>query len=301
MKEKLFIIGNGFDLAHKLPTKFDPNFKDIALKYEQGNFWELYQTRNEDIWSDFENLLGCPDFNSLGEIFDDYEPDYLSDRESDRNDIIIQVDLNGKLRDALYEFADAADKKLLDVQAVESIVQLIDPDGYFVTFNYTHTLEKVYGISNKHILHIHGEVGKNNLELGYPEGYFSPEKYSIDVRGKSRDPYCEIEIEEYINDIEDYYVRTAYEELFGKCKSFFKEIRKDLLQDFLNENTRSIEEIIVYGHSCAIDFDYFRYLNSEYPTAQWMFYVKDSKQKDNVLKLTTKNDIKNVTIRNVDN
>lgn len=109
MKNKLFVIGNGFDLAHNLPTKFDPDFKNIARKYEQDNFWDLYQSRENDIWSDFENLLGCPDFNTLEEIFDGYEPDYLSERESERDSIIYQVELNGNLQDALYEFADKAD------------------------------------------------------------------------------------------------------------------------------------------------------------------------------------------------
>ena len=96
--------------------------------------------------------------------------------------------------------------------------------------------------------------------LGYTKGNFAPEKYSYDVRGKGRGSYIEIEIEDYINRIEDYYVRTAYEELIDKCKSFYKEIRIDLLKDFLDRNKCKIEEIIVYGHSCAIDFDYFSYL-----------------------------------------
>ena len=165
MKDKLFIIGNGFDIAHNLPTKFDPDFKNIALKYEQDNFWELYQSRENDIWSDFENLLAHPDFNSLEEIFDGYSPDYLSDRESDRNGIIVQVDLNGRLQDALCDFADEADKYLHHVRANELIAPLIEQDGYYITFNYTHTLEKVYDIQNEHVLHIHGEVGKNNFDF----------------------------------------------------------------------------------------------------------------------------------------
>ena len=45
------------------------------------------------IFDEFENLLGCPDFNALEEIFYGYEPDYFSDRESDRDSIIYQVDL----------------------------------------------------------------------------------------------------------------------------------------------------------------------------------------------------------------
>lgn len=35
MQNKLFIIGNGFDLANNLPTRFDPDFKNIAIKYEK--------------------------------------------------------------------------------------------------------------------------------------------------------------------------------------------------------------------------------------------------------------------------
>ena len=296
MKNKLFIIGNGFDIAHSLPTRFNPDFKRIALKYEQDNFWELYQSREDDIWSDFENLLGCPDFNSLEKIFDGYLPDYLSDRESDRSSIIFQVDLNGKLRDALCEFADVADKHLRYIQSNESLAQLIESDGYYITFNYTHTLEKIYGIPSQHILHIHGEAGKNNLELGYPEGAFIPEKYYYDVRGKGRDPYRELEIEEYINNIEDYYIRTAYEQLIAKCKSFYKKIRVDILRNFLNENACNIEEVLVYGHSCAIDFEYFSYVNSKYPSAKWMFYVRDPEQETNVRNLITDDGIKNAAI-----
>ena len=285
MKNKLFIIGNGFDLAHNLPTRFNPDFKNIARKYEPDHFWDLYQSSENDIWLDFENLLGYPDFNTLEEIFDAYAPDYLSERESDRDGIIYQVELNGNLQDALDEFADEADGFLRNIKANDLIEQILDSDGYYISFNYTHTLEDIYDIPREQILHIHGEVGEDNLELGYPKGNFAPEKYSYDVRGKGRGPYNKIEIEEYIDDIEDYYVRTAYTELFNKCKSFYKEIKIDLLKDFLNKNQCKFEEIIVYGHSCAIDFDYFSYLNTKYLNAHWRFYVRGTEQENNVLYL----------------
>lgn len=296
MKDKLFIIGNGFDLAHGLPTRFDPDFKNIARKYEQDNFWDLYQTRENEIWSDFEYLLGCPDFNTLEEIFNGYAPDYLSDRESDRAGIIYQVELNGKLQVALDEFACEAEDSLCDIQPKDFIEQILDLDGYYITFNYTHTLEEIYDIPRDQILHIHGEVGENNLELGYPKGNFTPEKYSYDARGKGRGPYIEIEIKDHINGIEDTYVREAYEELFDKCESFYKETRIDLLKDFLDKNRCKIEEIIVYGHSCAIDFDYFSYLNTRYPNAYWKFYVRGAEQKSNVWHLIKGNSIKNTDI-----
>lgn len=282
MKNKLFIIGNGFDLAHNLPTRFDPDFKNIAIKYEQANFWDLYQSCEYDMWSDFENLLGCPDFNNLEEIFYGYEPDYLSDRESDRDGIIYQVEMNGNLQDALYEFADNAEKFLKNIQSKDFFKYIFDSEDYYITFNYTHTLEHIYGISKGNILHIHGEVGGKNLRLGYPQGDFTPEKYSYDVRAKGIGPYAEIEIDNYINEIDDYYIRTAYEELLAKCKSFYKEIRIDLLEDFLDNNQCKIEEIIVYGHSCAIDFEYFKYLSTRYSNAYWKFYVMGNEHRNNV-------------------
>lgn len=190
--------------------------------------------------------------------------------------------MNGKLQDALYEFADNAEDSLCNIQANDFIKQILDSDGYYITFNYTHTLEDIYDIPWEQILHIHGEAGENNLVLGYTKGNFAPEKYSYDVRGKGRGSYIEIEIEDYINRIEDYYVRTAYEELIDKCKSFYKEIRIDLLKDFIDRNQCEIEEIIVYGHSCAIDFDYFNYLNTRYLNANWKFYVRGAEQERNV-------------------
>jgi hypothetical protein len=298
MKNKLFVIGNGFDLAHGLPTKFDPDFKNIARRYEQDNFWNLYQSREDDIWSDFENLLGYPDFNAIEEIFYGYEPDYLSERERDRDAIIYQVELNGKLQDALYVFADNAERALSNIQSNVLVRQILDPDGYYLTFNYTHTLEYIYEIPGEQVLHIHGEVGENNLKLGYPKGKFLPEKYSYDIRGKGRGCYSEIEIEDYIVNIEDYYIRTAYEDLLEKCKSFYKDIRLDLLDEFLDEK-RNIDEIIVYGHSCAIDFEYFGDIRERYPAAYWRFYVRGEEQKSNVNYLITKYGINNLKIINI--
>lgn len=157
-------------------------------------------------------------------------------------------------------------------------------------------MEDVYDILNEQILHIHGEVGENNLELGYPEGNFTPEKYSYDVRQKGKGPYTEFEIEDYIEGIEDYYIRTAYEQLFNKCKSFYKEIRIDLLKAFLDINQCEVEEIIVYGHSCAIDFEYFSYLSTRYLNAHWIFYVRGDVQKSNAVDIIKENIIRKADI-----
>lgn len=297
MQSKLYIIGNGFDLAHDLPTKFNPDFKKIAEKHEHENFWDIYQTNIDDIWSDFENSLAHPDFNSLEDIFIGYEPDYSSDREGDRNRIIYQVESNGNLSEALYEFANNAEKSLSNKQQNPSIEEILDSQGLYITFNYTHTLEYLYGIPPENVLHIHGEVGNEDLKLGYPKGEFEPEKYRQNIFEDShRSNYIDISIEDYIDRIDDYYERTAYEELFSKCKSFYKEIHIDKVEKFLDEKQCDIKEIIVYGHSCAIDFDYFNYINTKYPDANWLFYKRDKKQETNIKSVIAKYKIKHTKI-----
>ena len=295
---KLFIIGNGLDLAHNMPTRFDPDFKDISERIEGSFFWDLYQSKKDEIWSDFENLLGCPDYNTLEDIFIGYEPDYSSDSESDRDGIIYRAQSCGHLDSALKEFAKKAEKSVEKVQKNHDIDLILDKNGYFLSFNYTHTLENIYGIPSENVLHIHGEVGADNLALGYPKGNYNPEKYSYDVRQKGRGSYAQIDVEDYITRaIKDYNVRTAYEKLVEKCKSFYKEIRIDLLEKFLDENNCSINEIIVYGHSCAIDYEYFEYLNKRYPKASWEFHVKGKNQKNNIKKLIEKYNIVNAHIQ----
>ena len=286
---KLFIIGNGFDRAHRLPTAYNPHFKEIAERIEQMlYFWDIYQSREVDIWADFENCLAHPDFNSLEEIFDGYAPDYSSDYERDRNAIITQVDLNGKLLEALYVFADRAERAIDNALPLSKYSSCFNQNDVFITCNYTHTLEKLYNIVPCNILHIHGEVGKNNLILGYPEGDYEAEKYYYDVRQKGRGPYREVDIEEHIEDmlkeeLMDYYTYTAYASLIEKTKSFYKVPQVNELRAFLKDVT--VDEVIVIGHSCAIDFAYFEYINHNFPSVRWVFNPFDESTKFNVEEL----------------
>lgn len=286
---KLFIIGNGFDREHKLPTAYNPHFKEIAEKIEQiSYFWDIYQSREVDIWADFENCLAHPDFNLLEEIFEGYAPDYFSDNESDRDAIIKQVDLNGKLFRALYVFADRAEGEIDNALPLSKYVGCFNLNDLFITCNYTHTLESIYNIPSCNVLHIHGEVGKNNLIFGYPQGNYEAEKYWYDVRQKGRGPYRAVDLEEHLEDmlkdgLLDCYTYKAYISLIEKTKSFFKYPQIKELMDFLKDV--KVEEVVVIGHSCAIDFSYFEYINDKFPLARWEFNPFDDATRLNVEKI----------------
>lgn len=287
--KRLFIIGNGFDLEHGLPTRYNPDFKRIAEMNEQNSsFWEIYQSRRPNIWADFEHCLANPDFNELEEIYEGYAPDYTSDHESDRNAIIFQVDLNGLLMEELYEFAEQAEFEIDSSNQIKKYLNTFQEEDLFLSFNYTHTLEKKYNIKQYNILHIHGEVGKDNLILGYPDGEYEPEKYYYDARHKGRGPYIEVDFEEHINKLYeneeiDYYTYTAYTLLINKVKSFIKEPKIEYLKLFLED--KQFDQIIVLGHSCAIDIEYFDYINNKYPTAKWVFSPFNPETKNNIDKL----------------
>lgn len=291
MESRLFIIGNGFDLAHNLPTSFSTNFKKIAEQNEANReFWELYQVEVPDMWADFEHGLARPDFNSLEEIFNGYAPDYTSDRESDRNAIITQADINGNLRKSLRQFAEQADNDILNHTSLIQYKNRFNANDYFINFNYTHTLEKLYGINKNNIVHVHGEVGKDNLILGYPSGTYNPEKYRYDPTFKSKGCYIDIDIMEFIarmerEEIFDYYTATAYRSLVEKTKSFYKVFQKDVVSSFLD--SKLFDEIVVIGHSCKIDYECFQYLKEKYPNVKWIFNphtIEDIKNINNLIK-----------------
>ena len=133
---KLYIIGNGFDLSHNLPTAFDKDFKTIVEKdYNDKMFWDLYQTDKPDIWADFEYCLGKPDFESLEEILNVYKPDFNSEHESDRTQIILQADICGNLQDSLKVFAENAEHTLNSTSPLKKYL-IFGKNDLFINFNY---------------------------------------------------------------------------------------------------------------------------------------------------------------------
>jgi len=58
--------------------------------------------------------------------------------------------------------------------AKKQLLQILNQAAanYFFTFNYTQTLERIYGISESNICHIHGNVDSGNLILGHGREVF---------------------------------------------------------------------------------------------------------------------------------
>ena len=205
---KLFIIGNGFDRAHDLPTSYNnfheylqetypeadednesvPGFSignhgDIQFCEEEvaGYLMHLLNDSSNKNWSNFEEALGHLDF---GDVFFSLSEDL--DGDGDPNPWHTAYN-NEDLASTLAEcvpmlksfFSDWIDTIHLDhTRGIWEFASLITPDqDLFLNFNYTRTLETVYGA--KHVCHIHGVQGGDIL-VGHGEGalfgedHFSP-------------------------------------------------------------------------------------------------------------------------------
>lgn len=196
---KLFIIGNGFDTAHGLPTQyvdFHTYLKDAypdadedeayVPEFSVGHHGEevcdvndavgylmclLSRTAGEK-WQDFEGTLGRLDFE---EDFDTLPE--LYDRDGDR-DMWHEANNNEDLASRLVSCVPYIPK--LFSEWIESIQvksakprpqfeELIGAEDVFLNFNYTRLLELVYKIPDARVCHIHGVQG-GDLIFGHGEG-----------------------------------------------------------------------------------------------------------------------------------
>ncbi|POH60289.1 bacteriophage abortive infection AbiH family protein [Arthrobacter glacialis] len=249
----LFVFGNGFDLQHDLPTRYDPDLKILAIAAERfSGEWESYSVGG-DLWSDVEEQLAYPDVDLVLEHLGAFSPDLLSDRESDRDGIIHEAEQ--LLTFPLEEFAQNADDKLEDVLPKAMFSDLFGPDDYFLTFNYTHTLQHLYDVDPSRILHLHGEVGVSRLILGYAPGSLT----GTEILRQYDDE------ENY-----EYYHSKAYGAFAQLLAGFEKEYQHEAVIQFINQIAQPPNRIFVYGHSFgSVDRPYFEQLVRSFKDVPW--------------------------------
>lgn len=277
--KKLFIIGNGFDVAHKLPTRYS-DFQDYLIEnYPEASDEYLVvpesflmpdgdeRYNNDDVvgfllkiiteteatgeaWSDLENTLGRLDFD---ECFDNWNTDDDDDNEWHkvyRNEDTA-ANISGAVKMIKEYFTDWIETiDIFDTERKTKFYHLIDYNNdLFLTFNYTETLEEVYEAKN--VYHIHGKQG-DKLVFGH---------------GNDMDNY-----DEYMN-------RNIGSE------NHLSELRATLKKDtqtVINQNKAlfkalgAVDEIYSYGFSFSdVDLVYIKEICSTSPTENIVWYIND--------------------------
>lgn len=248
---KLYIIGNGFDLWHGIPSGYW-NFKEYVRQSDRDvfNAVEDYLSAGDD-WSSLESALADIDVDNiiddLGHFMASYGDDDWSD--SSHHDFQYEVEqLVDRLSTQLIELFGEWIRTLPIPPPDTAKLALFDVNAAFLTFNYTSTLQDLYGVHDEHILHIHGEakIGDNKLILGHA---WNPKlRKSLN----DRDDIEEIDtrLMEVHNILDDYFSRTfkPSEKLILEHQEFFYQLD-------------AVDTVYVLGHSLSdVDLPYLKAL-----------------------------------------
>lgn len=237
----LIILGNGFDLAHGLQTKYS-DFRD----YIWNNNREFYEQLTkyifeDDLWNDFENALGSFDDGEIKEMskaaYLNYDDNYYNyDRA-----ISDELEFSTKISEYLLEWV-----KSIDIKTKPAVSRkIINNDNIFINFNYTDILEKVYDIVNNNILYIHGRALSNErLIIGHHNVFAYAGKQPILLTYQEMDEWIEYQMNmsweesEKENQIGRYFVDTYKDtdQIIARNKgffdfSYFQKIRESVSED----------------------------------------------------------------------
>lgn len=263
----LVIIGNGFDLHHKLPTSFNDFRNFLSLNNQQiqyqGNpellrLLDSYFYFNEN-WSDFEEKLCSFDLNDfiIEEGVDLVDDD--NDEHPMRNQAIIEDSCTEKIKmlreDIPSEINEWINNIPYDAIDKQQLVKLFDKNDLFISFNYSCTLEKIYKINPTNIVHLHGFAKEHYNEGEIIVGHGTKKPIIPKYKGKS-------------NTLSDLFAADVYED----NKKIFQDLYKDPSKHIpklepIIEQIRLCRKIIILGHSLSsVDAEYFRFIARTIPS-----------------------------------
>ena len=259
-QDTLYIIGNGFDIAHGLSTQYQ-NFKEWLLKNGLNSFARRMEILYPDVkndngdWNDIETALGH--FNMEDVIaYDKYYTDCNYSKE-----VVLPVGNNIKavtasLSGNLWKWI-----KSVDLLTAKRMFQL-EETALFVNFNYTLTLENVYEIPDAHVWHIHGSISDktNVLVVGYGVD---------DMFDNAPNPPS-------YNPTDDDMRRNIMTDMKKPVDYCIDEFHKW----HCSAKLKNIKHVKVIGHSCSnVDEPYFADIaKSISKDADWVFYIHNGRK-----------------------
>lgn len=268
---ELYVIGNGFDIHHKLDTRYYSYGVYISNKNSELydhflKFFGLPDIRDNDaeyLWSSFESTLSELDSEGALENSSEFlaNPGSSDFRDRDWGAFAIEIGnfvstLTEGMKETFVEFIQN-----VEYPACQKL-ELLDlaRDAKYINFNYTDTLERYYAIKSDHILHIHGKVDDKGSEIVLGHG-IGPENFK-DKPETPPDGLNDEEFEEwkqYQSDKYDFSFELGKDELQSYFESTYKrtdEIITDNDRYFLSLN--NVQCVYVLGHSLShIDIAYF--------------------------------------------
>lgn len=283
---RLNIIGNGFDLWHGLPTSYDLFYAFAKDTLDELESFYLIDTAQNGPWSDFESSLGKFDWQLFYEAHDHTDITAENFRPSEayglEDDLTEQADaIVDGIKERFHDWIEEIDISLASKKT------LFSGTDFFLSFNYTSTLQLVYGIDSVNIAHIHGRSDAYD-ELIFGHGETREEEPERDEHGDSN--------------------RTMFSDAEGAAKYPFYALQKPV-SDVIKNNRAFFDSlgdystISIIGHSLNdIDLPYFEEIAKNTNNAKWEIYCYRIEDRDHYLQQLVKcgADSKDITIETYD-
>ena len=262
----LFIIGNGFDIMHGVPSSYWHFQKTLGKHSELRRHLETYLKIEPDkLWYNLEDSLSHINAGVMLDVMDMW----LDIFEVYRHNSESMADLHCAIDTAMLPVQVITEQlpkrfrtwvESLCADGSKPCAHFLSAESTYLNFNYTDFLETLYGVSRPNINYIHGcrtkEKGKpkEQLVLGhvpnvdYLEGY-TPNPVMVPRYKNPRKQG----ILEYALGIGISQWISYYEQVFTKHSP---EIIEENLAFF--RNTEHMTDIFVIGHSLSkVDYPYF--------------------------------------------
>jgi hypothetical protein len=286
---RLYIIGNGFDRHHDLATSFY-DFKKYITENDSELYFILesyfsYPQSDNDLWCRFEENLANLDVDLMLSDNTDYLPNIASDdfRTGDLHAFpdVMDHNLEALTKGLITIFTEFIRAVEIPRHASSAKIR-IDKNALFFTFNYTYTLEDLYGIDPKKILHIHNDAESryDEIILGHgmnPDNF--KDKDSIPPENLSEEEFYEWK--ERQNENWDYSYDTGKETILRYFKAAYKPTKKIIDENEIYFNNLStIREVLILGHSLSeVDLPYIKKITkSVAPESKWIVSYYDENE-----------------------
>lgn len=261
-KNNLFIIGNGFDLYHDADTSYD-SYK----KYLTKNFHLLVDV--------FDSVYNWVDKSKIAQFTQPLQESIFDNSWNNLEFVLgnenIPIDYSGLFDNQInvglwsYLFTHLVSFWIKEIVTSERFLHikrkpnlLFPTNSLYLNFNYTPTLETVYGISHNAINYIHGFYTDERLLFGH-----SDQQAILETKGNLQNFY----------------------------KNSFKDIPRNIQKNhkyFESLKSYSINHIWILGHSLAdVDYLYFEKINSFFPKAHWTIAYYDNTAAEKIKKTKT--------------
>lgn len=286
----LYVFGNGFDIAHGIKTPYSAFREFLEKEHEEflTTFEAMYSIQPlddtepwyteeaqkrwkesviKDLWQTFENEIGNPNVEGMY--------DHAFSLVDSMSEYGVRDTLDVYWREQ-YSFVDDLQKYVLEwLQTIDCSAATCKKDAmygantdFFMTFNYTDTIERVYHIQN--VFHPHGGIpscSKVNPIMGHGNKYLidSYRRKAIQAQSESVEWY-----ESICNAIADF-CNSMYKDVEGiieRNQVFFKRIE-------------DVDRIMVLGVSFGdVDIPYLERIKSAVkPETKWYIYYYGDESK----------------------